>query len=853
MAEKQSRIAILLDLNAKGFDAQLARAQRDLRRFGSQMKSVGRGMSLAVTAPLLAVGGASIKLAIDFEKAMAKVQAISGATKTEFDSLSASARHFGATTAFTASEVASLQLELSKLGFKPQQIENATQGILGLAFAFDNELAETAVTTASTLNQFGLGAEKTGEVADIMAASFSNSALDLENFGEAMKNAGPIARAAGLDVGETSAILGILANNGIKGADAGTKLKIALTEIQIAGLPVRDTIQKIVAGTFSFDEAVALLGKRAQILNPILSSNAKELEKLTKAIEGSEGSLDAARAIMEDTTDGALKRMNSALQAAGESFGKTLLPMVADAAEGIASLAKWFESLSPATKGVIAAVGGLLAVVGPLLFLIGTMATGIAAALPVLAALAGGIAAVGAAVVAAPLAPLAVGAAAAYLSWTTLSDAFEKRRNTVSELDHSAQRLAESMRLVERSFQDVNEMGLDEVEVQVSGTEKEIKRLQDLQGDLLSDPMSVWGNFDDDSDYDPQAALQRTSDIKSLAAQLLNLKERRDELIAQKKIADAAASEDAAVRETEKLTEAVAKAIKNYEELVLTAAKYQELGIKTEVGDRLKETEGSLLRIIDAQILAGADASKWADQLASVRDRMEEVTAMEEITETGAALRAGRTGAGVPTDTPEATLQTPQDLEAINAAAVQANVNYGALATTIRSMKDALADSVDIANVFSSALQGAFQQIFTGAKSAGQALLEMAANVLGAIAAQVSALMIQAAVQTALAGGPAAMVIAPALIGVGLGIASAAMASVPAFAEGGAVLGPTLALVGEKPGSKGEAIIPFEKIGQFVDQVAPQSGGDITVHGSISGADIALSSHRGGVQRSRRR
>ena len=65
MAEKQSRIAILLDLNAKGFDTQLARAQRDLRRFGSQMKSVGRGMSLAVTAPLLAVGGASIKLAID--------------------------------------------------------------------------------------------------------------------------------------------------------------------------------------------------------------------------------------------------------------------------------------------------------------------------------------------------------------------------------------------------------------------------------------------------------------------------------------------------------------------------------------------------------------------------------------------------------------------------------------------------------------------------------------------------------------------------------------------------------------------------------------------------------------------
>ena len=104
------------------------------------------------------------------------------------------------------------------------------------------------------------------KVADIMATAFGNSALDLGRFSESMSKVAPIARDAGLSLEDTTAVLGILMNNGITGADAGTKLKIALTEIRSAGLDVDDTLKAITSGSFDFDTAVDVLGKRAQIL-----------------------------------------------------------------------------------------------------------------------------------------------------------------------------------------------------------------------------------------------------------------------------------------------------------------------------------------------------------------------------------------------------------------------------------------------------------------------------------------------------------------------------------------------------------------------------------------------------------
>jgi len=844
MADKQSKISILLNINAKGFDAELSRAQRKLKKFGGTMKTLGRGLSIGLTAPLVLVGRKSAQLAIEFEKSMAKVKAISGATEDEFKALSASAREFGASTAFTAAQVSGLQLELSKLGFKPQEIQDATEGILDLAFAFDGDLAETAGVAASTLNQFGLGAAETGKVADVMAAAFSNSALDLENFSESMKNAGPVARAAGLDIKETSALLGILANNGIKGSDAGTKLKMALTNIQIAGLPVKQTIQDIVDGTFTFQDSVDLLGKRAQILNPILASNADELATLSNALDNADGALGRAAGIMEGTTDGALKKMTSALEAAGESLGYAMLPAINAVAEAITFLAGKFSELDRGTQLVIASVGLFLAAIGPILFVIGSMATGIATALPLLASLGAAIAGVGAAAAASTLLPLAIAAAAAAGTWYILGKAMKRQRSTIDGLDHSAHNAARSMSVLQRSFSDASNLDLSSTQTQLAGVTAELEELSRLQNmDLLGDISGEGG-----SGRDTKERLQGRQDEISLLERQGVLQTRLNELLEQEAAAAALAAEDA----MEQLAEAVVDAQDKFEGLIKKFEKYAEIGVDTTPTERLRDTERALIDIIDAMIEAGEDASKFADQLKVVRDRMQDLERMEETIKIGMELDTARLGFG-----------RPQDLE--QKILFKAEWKDGSLENVVSSLEgfdifDDFANQVSVIQAGISTLIGGFGTLFadiaSGAKTGGQAMLELATKVISAVTAQISALLIQSAIQTALASGPAALLTAPALIGVGLGIASAAIGSIPAFAEGGAVLGPTLAMVGEKPGSRGEAIVPFEKIGQFVDQVTGgESGGatNVIVTGRISGADIALSNTRGGVARSRRR
>lgn len=860
---KQSKISILLELRGKGFDKELAKAQRNLSNFGKKMKGIGRSMSYSLTAPIALVGAATIKLAVDFEKAMAKVQAISGATEPQFERLAASARAFGAATAFTATEVAGLQLELAKLGFKPEQIENATQGILDLAFAFDNDLAETAATAAETLNQFALDASQTGEVADIMAAAFSNSALDLTTFGEAMSKAGPVARAAGLDVKETTAILGILANNGIKGADAGTKLKIALTEIRKAGLPVKETLQQIANGSFDFESGLALLGKRAEILNPILGSNKENLDKFTSALDNSQGALSGAVDIMEDTADGALKKMNSAIQGAAESVGVLFIPLIRSMADGIAEAANFFNSFGDTTKLLIASLLGLVALAGPVLFMLGGIASGAAVAYPAVISLGRAFDKLTVSLYAAlgPFAPLifvAVAAATAigYVAASALEAErdLKKQAKAQREVETTAQKMVRVLgRDVDtESISDLTK-AIQELEDKAKETKPAVDEFLSVDVQQMNDGTQATGALAAQVQFlDNQLGV--VNDTMSTNTELLQdgldyeeilitLKQKRAAL--ERRMASDAAEDQA------QANAAVEEAIKGYNELLAVQAGFARLGLNEgKASENLKGLESSLESIIEATIKAGGDASKWADQLKEVRDRMEDVQELEDFEE----LQTRGVGRSQ-VDEGSKTLKGSVDLTyLLSTAAQDAEQSYSALATSIRMVGDALLSNIDYAGIFSNAMGSAFQAMFQGSKSAGEAMRDMAANVLAAISAQVSAMMIQAAVQTALAGGPAAMILAPALIGVGLSMASAAFSSIPAFAEGGAVLGPTLALVGEKPGSRGEAIIPFEKIGQFVDQVSDGgSSNEVIVTGRISGSDIALSNRRGGVARSRRR
>lgn len=200
----------------------------------SSAVAVGSLMATAVRGGLRALT-TGIKDAIGtmagFESSMAGVRAITKATDDEFIKLERDAIRLGGATIFTARQVSDLQVAYGKLGFNTTEIINATQATLELAAATDEGLASAARVAGTTLRAFQLDAIEMQRVVDVMAESFTSSALDVEKFREAMKFLAPVARKAGFSLEDTTAILAKLADTGLYGSLAGTSMRNILLKM----------------------------------------------------------------------------------------------------------------------------------------------------------------------------------------------------------------------------------------------------------------------------------------------------------------------------------------------------------------------------------------------------------------------------------------------------------------------------------------------------------------------------------------------------------------------------------------------------------------------------------------------
>ena len=363
---RQSLLSVVLGLKADKFERGLTSAQRKLKATSNSLSQVGRGLSIGLTAPLAAIGASSFKVAADFELAMKKVKAVSGATGAEFEKLEKNALDLGRSTVFSASSVSELQLEMAKLGLSADEIVKATDSTLALAQAFGNELGPTAETVVKTINQFGLNAEDAGDVADVMATAFASSALDLEKFAGSMGNVAPVAKEFGFSLEETTALLGVLANNGIEGTDAGTKLKMAFSQLAAEGVNVKETFTGIINGSVSYADAINVLGKRAAILSPIFGKNTDELASLGNELKLSEGRAKSMASEMDDSAKGGIAAMRSAIEGAQIQIGNALAPVVLDIVQKITDMAQAFGNMSRETQKSIVKAAAFLAAIGPI-------------------------------------------------------------------------------------------------------------------------------------------------------------------------------------------------------------------------------------------------------------------------------------------------------------------------------------------------------------------------------------------------------------------------------------------------------------------------------------------------------
>ena len=204
---------------------------------GEKLKTVGDNISnvgtklLPVTAGVVGLGTAAVKTAADFDSAMSKVAAVSGATGKDLDALRDKAREMGSKTKFSASEAAEAMNYMAMAGWKTEDMLSGIEGVMNLAAASGEDLATTSDIVTDALTAFGLSAKDSGHFADILAAASSNANTNVSMMGETFKYCAPIAGALGFSAEDTAEAIGLMANAGIKGSQAGTALRTIMNNL----------------------------------------------------------------------------------------------------------------------------------------------------------------------------------------------------------------------------------------------------------------------------------------------------------------------------------------------------------------------------------------------------------------------------------------------------------------------------------------------------------------------------------------------------------------------------------------------------------------------------------------------
>jgi hypothetical protein len=318
-----ARLAVELRANTAQFNAALKQSEKQFQAFtGGITRAAGTlGVGLGASA-LVGVIGDAVNSMKEFQQQMKTVQAITNATDVEFTKLNDSALKLGGTTQFTAKQVAELQTEFGRLGFSVSEILNATEATVDLATATGEDLAKSADTAGSTIRGFGLDASETRRVVDVMAESFNRSALGLSNFTEAMKYVAPIAKSANLTVEETTALLGTLADAGIRGSQAGTSLRKIITDLAKDGRPLAVRLKELADRGLSFAQANDEVGRTAYASLLVLTQNQQKTEALTKALNNAEGAAKRTADIVGDTLAGDLKELSGSYDAVIQGQGE---------------------------------------------------------------------------------------------------------------------------------------------------------------------------------------------------------------------------------------------------------------------------------------------------------------------------------------------------------------------------------------------------------------------------------------------------------------------------------------------------------------------------------------------------
>lgn len=399
-----------LRLDLEEFNNGLNEAQQQLQlttddmshlsQAGSIMQGLGAAITAGVTVPVVAFGKSAVEATQTFNASMSKTGALMGATEQEMTQLRNAAKEYGASTQYSATQCSDALGYMALAGWNAKQSVSALPGVLNMAAASGMDLAQASDLVTDYLSAFGMEASQAGEMADVLAYAQAHSNTTTEGLGEAFKNCAANAHAAGMDLQTTTALLGQLANQGLKGSEAGTALtavmrdmtakmkngaiQIGKTKVQVqdANGNYRDMIdiladvESATHGMGDAERAAALqstfTADSIKGLNLLLNAGSDSAEDFREKLKGCGGSAEEMAKKMNDNLQGDIYACQSAFQSMQLEVGEKLDPVLRKAVQTLTKLFAAISKLPAPVLQVIMVLAGILAVLGPLLLVVGT-------------------------------------------------------------------------------------------------------------------------------------------------------------------------------------------------------------------------------------------------------------------------------------------------------------------------------------------------------------------------------------------------------------------------------------------------------------------------------------------------
>ncbi|EDM2049890.1 phage tail tape measure protein [Salmonella enterica subsp. enterica serovar Muenchen] len=376
-----------------------ARSRYDrLQQTAGKLRGAG-GVALGTAAGAGYAAGRFLAPAVGFDREMSRVGALTRIDKTDpqFAALREQAKKLGAETQFTSSDAASGQAFLAMAGFTPQAIQAALPGVLNMALAGGMDLGQSADISSNILSQFHLDPKEMDRVSDVLTAAFTRTNTDLNSIGEAMKYAGTGMASLGVSVEQTTAMIGVMANVGLRGSIAGTGLQTtfsrlaaptgkAASALKELGVNVADATGKmrpaevVLADIYkavhkygdvdqlSFFKDIAGEEAAKSFQTLVQSAGSGELQKLLAELKGAKGEAADVAKKMADNLDGDLKNLDSAWEGfriqIEELLDGPLRGLVQGISNVVSAMTAWARENPGLTRTLLVVGGSLLAITG---------------------------------------------------------------------------------------------------------------------------------------------------------------------------------------------------------------------------------------------------------------------------------------------------------------------------------------------------------------------------------------------------------------------------------------------------------------------------------------------------------